>query len=55
MGERVGHEMSKGGDGNLLQFPLRRVIGADVEGLAVGFGVGVVTLDLEKMAPSFQN
>ena len=32
----------------ILQFPLRRVIGTDVEGLTVGFWIGIVTLNLAK-------
>ena len=32
----------------LLEFPLRRVIGTDVESLTVRFWIGIVTLDLEE-------
>ena len=32
----------------LLEFPLRRVIGTDVESLTVRLWISIVTLDLEK-------
>ena len=32
----------------LLEFPLRRVIGTDVESLTVRLWIGIVTLDLKK-------
>ena len=32
----------------LLEFPLGRVIGTDVESLTVRFWIGIVTLDLEE-------